>query len=328
MYDVFISYRREDSSDRANLIRSHLSENFQTEKIFLDTHETHEGPFPEYIDSALQSSRYFVVIISKTSFFDRKNKKGMDYYYEEIKRALKYNLKIIPVIYDNINLNSLDIPEDLDDIRLQNAIISHSDDPLSLKRKLLDFTKKKNHNLKDWIAFPLAVILIYLIVSLLSAVGMYVYDNYFISYDHAVEVASEHVFEDNGIFYYPISDNKLISYSPDPGEVGEVISDKSSSISIVIKNEDVYKVGFWSTATGLMYQLVKSKYKPHNGKQYLAYIGAGIAIVAGVGLGFTVEQMVFPTYRNRVICKYIEQPTFWKDIIIMKYSHINNEFYY
>lgn len=327
-YDVFISYRREDSSDRANLIRSYLSENFQTEKIFLDTHEIHEGSFPEYIDAALQTSKYFVVIISESSFSEKINSEGIDYYFEEIKRALSYNLTIIPVIYDKINLNSLKIPENLDDIRLQNAIISHSDDPLSLKRKLLDFTKIKDHQIKDWIAFPLAIISIYLIVSLLSAIGMYVYDNYFTSYDYAVEVASEHVFENNGVFYYPLSENKLISYVPDTGEVSIVINDRPSGSSIVIKNGDVYKIGFWSTATGLLYQLVKSKYKPHNGKQYLAYIGAGIAIVAGVGLGCTLEQMVFPTYRNKVICKYIEQPTFWKDIIKIKYSRNNKELYY
>jgi hypothetical protein len=327
-YDVFISYRREDSSDRANLIRSYLSDNFQSERIFLDTHEIHEGPFPEYIDSALKSSTYFVVLISRCSFSNRKNGDDIDYYYEEIKRALSYNLTIIPVIYDNIDLNSFDIPKDCIKIKSQNAILSHSDDPLSLKRKLLDFTKVRNRKLKDWIAFPLAIISIYFVVSLLSAIGMYIYDNYFRSYDSAVEVAAEHVFENEGIFYYPISDNMLISYAPDSGKISNLINESPSGNSICVSEDNVYKIGFWSTVTGLVYQLIKSKYKPHNGKQYLAYIGAVVAVVAGIGLGCTLEQMAFPTYRNRIICKYIEEPSFWKDLVKIKYSRINSQFYY
>ncbi|MCM1503095.1 MAG: toll/interleukin-1 receptor domain-containing protein [Bacteroidales bacterium] len=327
IYDVFISYRRVDSTDRANLIRLYLSEWFDNDRVFLDIHEIHEGPFPSYIEDALSTSKYFIVLISKSSFVEKNESKKMDYYLEEIRMAINNNLKIIPILYDGIDINRICLPAELSSLKLKNAIVAHTDDPQSLKTKLHTFTKKKETGIKEWLAFPLAVISIYLIVGFLSGLGMYIYDNYLSSYDKAVEIAAEHVFEREGIFYYPISDKELVCYNSKTEYVNVIMNCSEGSNAIIIKDSDLYKVGFWSTATTLVYHVVKSKYKPHNGKQYFAYIGAIVAVVAGTGLGCTIEQMIFPSYRNKIISTEILKSSFWEDVISRRYSHTEQYLY-
>lgn len=326
-YDVFISYRRSDSTDRANLIRAYLTENFNPERIFLDTHEIHDGPFPDYIDNALSTAKYFVLIVSKDSF--RQNNAGQtDFYIEEIKRAIAKGLKIIPVLYDGVELDKLDLPETLNSLKIQNGITAHSDDPKSLKNRLLEFTQKNNtHNLRDWIVFPLAVVSIYLVVSLIAGIGMYMYDRFFTSYDDAVEIASSHLLSKEGKFYYPIDKNLLICYNPETKVIDKIPIGASSGITINLDENSVFKIGFWSTATALVYQVMKMKYKPHNGKQYLAYLGAAVAMVAGVGLGCTIERMIFPLYQTHEIEINKDNPSFWQDVVNRKYLMTNSELY-
>ena len=56
-YDVFISYRRSDSTERAHLVKEILkSKGYDENRIFLDTHNLHEGEFPENIQNALVNS--------------------------------------------------------------------------------------------------------------------------------------------------------------------------------------------------------------------------------------------------------------------------------
>ena len=324
-YDVFISYRRSDSADRATLIRSYLTEWFDDNRIFLDTHEIHQGPFPDYIEEALSTSKYFVLLVSENSFSKKVDSNEIDYYYEEIRRAINKNLTIIPVLYDDIDINAIAFPNDLKSLKLQNSIIAHAEDPLALKNKLHEFTKKRTTSLKDWIAFPLAVISIYLVVSLLSGIGMYVYDNNFTSYEDAVAEAADHVCEQNGVFYYPISHNTFVSYNPENSDITKISMSRDNAHSISISENAAFKVGFWSTAVAWIYQIMKSKYKPHNGKQYLAYIGAAVAVVAGVGLGCTVERMIFPRYRTKIIRDNIEKLSFWQNVINYKYSSVNRQ---
>lgn len=327
-YQVFISYRRSDSADRATLIRSYLSEWFSEECIFLDTHEIHEGPFPEYIEEALNSVHIFMLLISNNSFKDLSAYTcEMDYYYEEIRRAIAKGIKIIPIVYDNIDFDTMIVPKELERIKLQNAIYSHVDDPNGLKNRLYEFTRKKRTTLKDWIAFPLVIISVYLFVSLISGIGMYLYDRFFTSYEDAIDIASEHITNNGGLYYYPIAENTFVSYNPRTKEISKYSMGDVTTVSIMVSEESTYKIGFWSTATTLFYQIVKSKYKPHNGKQYLAYLGVAVATVAGIGLGCTIERMIFPQFRVKQIEDNIYNPNFWQDIIQLKYRKSNHQIF-
>lgn len=324
-YDVFISYRREDSSDRANLIRSYLLEWFDNDRIFLDTHEIHEGDFPEYIDSALSTSKYFIVIISKASFKqDRLN--TLDYYIEEIKRAINNQLIIIPIVYDDLDLNNIKLPSFINDLKTKNAIISHTDNPVNVQSKLQEFIKIRKRNIKDFVRFPLAIITIFSIISVVSGLSMYIYDNFFMSYDKSVEIAYEYIFENDGKYYYPIRDNELVCYDALLGSITKLNNNDNVAKSLKIRDSDLYKAGFWSTATTLVYYIVKSKYKPHSRKQFLAYLGAAVAVVSGIGFGITVEQMLSPFYRSRLIENQISNKNFWNDLLKFKYSPINKNY--
>lgn len=327
-YNVFISYRRSDSSDRASLIHSYLLKWFNEENIFLDTHEIHEGPFPEYIEEALNSANFFILLISKNSInVIPTSPDKIDYYYEEIRRAIVKRLTIIPIVYDNIDFDNMVLPEGLESIKLQNAIYSHIDDPNGLKNRLYEFTKKKQKNLQDWITFPLAIITAYLFVSLTFGIGMYLHDRFFISYEDAVEIASEYIVKNKDSYFYPIAENSFISYNPQTKEIVKNSFGNAPTASIMFSEEAIYKIGFWTTATTLFYQIVKSKYKPHNGKQYLAYFGVAVAFVAGAGLGCTIERMIFPSFRVKQIDDSIYNPIFWQDVIKCKYKKYNRQIF-
>ena len=137
MYKVFISYRRIDCSERATLIRTYLSEWFDEENIFLDTQEIHDEAFPTCIENALNTAQIFVLLISKNSFnISKQPAEKNDFYYEEIRRAIAKGIKIIPIVYDNINYNNIEFPKGMESLEFQNAIYSHTDDPNGLKNRL------------------------------------------------------------------------------------------------------------------------------------------------------------------------------------------------
>lgn len=156
---------------------------------------------------------------------------------------------------------------------------------------------------------------------------MYLYDRFFTSYEDAIEIASEYIANNDGLFYYPIAENTFICYNPKTKEITKNEVGDVTTISIMVSEESTYKIGFWSTATALFYQIVKSKYKPHNGKQFLAYIGTAVAIVAGIGLGCTLERMIFPQFRVKQIEDNVYNHIFWQDVIQYKYRQANRKIF-
>lgn len=322
-YEVFISYRRSDSAERALLVRSYLAEWFQSDTIFLDTHEIHEGPFPDQIRQAINEAKYFVVLISKNSFPGAAAPGTTDYYAEEIKLAItnarSRGLKIIPILYDDVTIEEVNLPESLEYLQTTNCISYHKDDPAGFKNRLYEFTRKKNLRIKDWLVFPLAIITIYTIVSLISGIILYLFDRYATDYDEAVQIASQHVVENDGKFYYNLSD-EFICYNPVTRQISSFPKHSQEGLELHINTDDLYKVGFWSTAAALAYQVTKIKYKPHGGKQAAIYVCVGVSMVAGVGLGCTLERMFFPLYRCEEIQRNIHSPKFWQDVIVRKYQ--------
>lgn len=56
-YKAFISYRRSDSSERAQLVKLAIMEQgYEENDIFLDLHSIHEGEFPQHIKEALHDT--------------------------------------------------------------------------------------------------------------------------------------------------------------------------------------------------------------------------------------------------------------------------------
>ena len=323
-YDVFISYRRSDSTDRAHLVKEILkSRGYDENRIFLDTHSLHEGEFPENIRKALTNSKAFILLISKNSVSERKVEKGTevdtDYYYEEIRQALTLKLKFIPILFDNVKIECLNFPEDIKNkkIFLKNSIEYNPD---TFDNKLFAFLEEKK-TLRDLFVVPTVILTIYAIITLLSGIGMYIYDNYFLSREKQIEIVVNNVIVEDGICYYQLP-NEVVSYEIKKETINHLdFGGTPAVINAQFNTEQLYSIGFWSAATGLAYEITKSKVKPHGGKSFIAYIAAGVAVIAGVGLGCTLERVVFPVQYSKPILTSLDDTAFWKEVIHKKYSN-------
>ena len=120
-YKVFISYRRNGGSEKAQLIKSEIKlRSIGNEQIFLDTHSLHDGDFEHKIKVAISQSESVAVIISSGCFDEIKE---TDFWYMEIKEALVQEKKIIPVFFDGISsFEGLKIPEELKELKRKNAV--------------------------------------------------------------------------------------------------------------------------------------------------------------------------------------------------------------
>lgn len=321
-YKVFISYRHSDCRERAEIIRLYLTENFSNDSIFIDHEDIHSGPFPEYIKRALDEVEYFVLLVSASSFNTPKKHNETDYYYEEIRHVLNRESRptIIPIVYDGVKFDKDSIPEEFEELSEDNAIIPIPESPQYLKNKLVDFTKKRKNVIGDWIKLPLAIFTTYAIITFLSGLGMWIHDNCFITEEGAIEIACDYIIPLDDVFVYPISKRETIIYYPKTDNISYGFSTENGA-NIKIDNQDLLSVGFWSTATTLAYQITRNHYKPHGGKAIIAYAGMCVAIVAGVGLGFTFERMIFPIHQCRAIRKHADLPSFWHAVINKKYKH-------
>ena len=322
-YDVFISYRRSDSTERAHLVKEILkSKGYDENRIFLDTHNLHEGEFPENIQNALVNSRAFVLLLSKKSIAQRGEDKASDvntdYYYEEIRQALSLKLKFIPVLFDGLKIETLDFPKDIKNqkIFLKNSIEYN---PETFNDKLSDFLQEQK-TWRDLFVVPTVILTIYAIITLLSGIGMYVYDNFFLSYDTSIETVVNSAIVEDGICYYHLP-NEVVSYDIKKDSISHLEFDGSPAlVNAQLNKEQLYSVGFWSVAVGLAYEITKSKAKPHSGKAYIAYIATGVAVIAGVGLGCTLERIMFPVQYSKPVINSVDNNEFWKEVIRKKYS--------
>ena len=322
-YDVFISYRRSDSTDRAHLVKEILkSKGYDENRIFLDTHSLHEGEFPENIRKALTDSKAFVLLISKNSIVqynkEKENTITTDYYYEEIRQALALKLKFIPVLFDNLKIETLDFPEDIKKQRifLKNSIEYNPD---TFNEKLAVFLQEQK-KWRDLFVVPTVILTIYAIITLLSGIGMYIYDNLFLSRDTQLETVVNNMVVEEGTCFYQLP-NEVVVYDIKKDSISHLeFGGIPAIINAQFNTEQLYSVGFWSVAVGLAYEITKSKVKPHGGKAYVAYIATGVAVIAGVGLGCTLERILFPVQYSKPIVRSLDDNAFWKEVIRRKYS--------
>ena len=132
-YDVFISYRRDGGSERAELIKLMLEKNgFNESRIFMDTHSIYSCNFKQRLKEAVFQSKNFILIITKGCFDSIKDKNN-DYWLFEIEEAVTLGKKIVPIFFDGIN--SID-PNLLPDI---NGVFYHHQYSDAVYLKLMTF---------------------------------------------------------------------------------------------------------------------------------------------------------------------------------------------
>ena len=319
-YKAFISYRRSDSSERAQLVKLAIIEQGYTEgDIFLDLHSIHEGDFPQHIKDALHETEFFILILSNDSF--RKNVEK-DYYLDEIKMALDLHLKVIPITFDSLNVDKINLPQILVEkgLKLKNGISYYPEYPSAFKEKLNEFMKPQNRTFWNLFKMPILLLTIYTCLTLCGGIGMYVYDNFFMSEKEQVDVVADNVQEGNGLLAYYIPGETYI-YSTKTHEVKRLKGNDTAILGASVSTNQLTQAGFWTVSFGLIYELTHSRLKPHgNGKSVLAYVAVAASVVAGFGLGCTLERMIFPKQFAKPIHAQLKSKLFWEKVVTQKYS--------
>ena len=155
-YDIFISYRRKDTDDKAELLQLLLiNEGYKKEQISFDR-ENLSGKFDIELVNRVDECENFIVVIGENTFdeIDREaeeymelanmdveslNNRLSDYYVHkrvvdfmrlEIARAINKNKNIIPIVSQKIGSNnffSIELPKDIMGIKRSNAIFYSTD---------------------------------------------------------------------------------------------------------------------------------------------------------------------------------------------------------
>jgi raffinose/stachyose/melibiose transport system substrate-binding protein len=133
--NIFINYRRDDSSASAGRLYDRLSAHFPKNQIFMDVDNLDPGvDFVEAIEQSVGACDVLIAVIGKRWLIstDEKRKRRLnnpkDFVRLEIATALKRNVRVIPVLVDNASMpRASDLPDDLKPLVHRNAVeVSHT----------------------------------------------------------------------------------------------------------------------------------------------------------------------------------------------------------
>jgi TIR domain len=127
---IFISYRREDTSASAGRFHDHLSARFAPDQIFMDVDNLEPGvDFVDAIEKSVSSCDVLIAVIGKhwLTSSDEEGQRRLDnpedYVRIEIATALKRDIRVIPVLVDGASIpKPRDLPDDLKSFVRRSAI--------------------------------------------------------------------------------------------------------------------------------------------------------------------------------------------------------------
>jgi hypothetical protein len=127
--NIFISYRREDSSGHAGRLFDSLSARFGQERIFMDIDSIGPGAdFEQVIESTLESSKVVLVVIGREwiTVTDEAGQRRLenpgDFVRMEVAAALKRSDLVIPILVQGTSMpRTSDLPPDLASLARRNA---------------------------------------------------------------------------------------------------------------------------------------------------------------------------------------------------------------
>ncbi len=146
-YDVFISYRRRNGTYQATALKEALENRGHKDRVFMDTYTRKGGPFPSELNEALKKSCNLVVIISSKDCFNPKVGEE-DYYLREIADALEQGKNIVPVYYDGITYEDIELalknsPYKLENFPKHQVVFYHADNPTGSLSQILSLLKSE-----------------------------------------------------------------------------------------------------------------------------------------------------------------------------------------
>jgi hypothetical protein len=131
---IFISYRRDDSSGWAGRLSDRLSTHFPSNQIFMDVDSVDLGEdFVKTIEQTVGSCDVLIAVIGKgwLTSCDQEGQRRLDNQEDfvriEIATALKRDIRVIPVLVEGASMpRSGDLPDDLKALVRRNALqLSH-----------------------------------------------------------------------------------------------------------------------------------------------------------------------------------------------------------
>jgi tetratricopeptide (TPR) repeat protein len=132
---IFISYRREDSSGSTGRLYDRLSAHFPRSQIFIDVDNLDPGiDYFEAIEESVGSCDVLIAVIGKhwLTASDAKGRRRLEKHGDlvrlEIAAALKRNIRVVPVLVDGASMPELtELPDDLQPLHRRNALeVSHA----------------------------------------------------------------------------------------------------------------------------------------------------------------------------------------------------------
>lgn len=150
--NIFISYRKDDSKWNTQLLYDRLTKYFPEKLLFKDFNTIKAGEdYRVSINKALNKCHILLVIMGK-NWLNAKDEKGAerlqnseDLVRIEIATALARNIRVIPVLFDNITIPSkILLPEDLWALSLRQSVsVSETNFDYDIKH-LADAIKNKH----------------------------------------------------------------------------------------------------------------------------------------------------------------------------------------
>jgi uncharacterized membrane protein YeaQ/YmgE (transglycosylase-associated protein family) len=140
-YDVFISYRREQSMDAARLISNALKE--RKLRTFLDIDELGPGRFDQALLTTVANTPNLVVLLTPHAL-DR-SAEGQDWLRLELSQAMKTNSNIVPVMMPGFQFPEPQaLPEDLRDLRNYQGVSYSSEFFTAMIDRLVQYAKRQH----------------------------------------------------------------------------------------------------------------------------------------------------------------------------------------
>src|SRR5215471_14830726 len=130
MPDIFISYRREDTSGHAGRLYDHLSAHFGKDHVFIDVASIAPGSdFVDTIEKKVGACDALIVLIGKNwlTIRDEQNRVRLgsqeDFVSLEVAAALKRNVEVIPVLVAGAKMPlQRELPESLQLLSRRHAL--------------------------------------------------------------------------------------------------------------------------------------------------------------------------------------------------------------
>jgi hypothetical protein len=124
---IFISYRRQDTREKAKRLHTKLVTKYGAKSVFMDTARIKGGQdFSERIRKEIAKSYIFLILIGKewlSVLKARQRSSDEDYVVMEISNALQGGGRVIPVLFDGATMPTKnDLPKEIRDLAKRHAI--------------------------------------------------------------------------------------------------------------------------------------------------------------------------------------------------------------